>query len=200
MDLAVLESLAREVHESTGGLLPVDALELAVMCGVQVVPWRKAAGLRAGDMIRYPQKARPVRQHGIVAHELAHWLLEDAGMNPDDEDAAKYLAGALLLPRAPVLHDLKATDWDLLEVQARHPNASAEMIVVRMVQLGPCVASIWDSGKLHRRYGGPVDAAKEAAMVGRVLELEQPVHCGRLSAWPVFDGAWRRVLVVQRAA
>jgi hypothetical protein len=197
---AVLEALAQEVHESTGGLLPVDGFELAHLCGCELVPWRKAQGLRVGDTIRFPMKARPTRQHGVVSHELGHWLLEDAGLDPADEDAARYLAGALLLPYRPFRRDLMACNWDLFAIMERHPNASAEMIVCRMTQVGPAAASIWDAGKLARRYGEAPDPAQEAALVDRVLTLERPARDGELHAWPIFDGPWRRVLIVQRAA
>jgi hypothetical protein len=200
MQTAVLEALAQEVHESTGGLLPVDAFELAHLCGVELIPWRKAAGLRVGDTIRYPMKARPVRQHGVIGHELGHWLLEDAGMDPADEDAARYLAGALMLPRRAFVRDLMACDWDLFWLMERHPNASAEMIVCRMTQVGQCAASIWDAGKLARRYGAPLDTPQEAALVDRALATERPATAGPFCAWPIIDGPWRRVLVVWRAA
>jgi hypothetical protein len=196
--IAALEALAREIHESTGGLLPVDAIELATLCGCEVVPWRKAEARLDGNRIWYPQKARHTRQHGSVCHELAHWALRDAGMDWQDEEAAKYLGGALLLPRAAFLRDLEGTGWDLFGAMASHPNASAEAVAVRMCQVSPATtAAVWDSGKLHRSYGLALDAAD---LVDRVLTTEQPETDGELRGWPIIDGRWRRVVVVHRAA
>jgi hypothetical protein len=200
VDTRLLEGIAREAWESTGSLLPVDAFELAWALGVTVVPWRKAGGSREDDTVWYPQKARPVRQHGTVAHELGHWLLEQHRLDARDEASARYLAGALLLPRVPFLADLAATDWDLFELQRRHPNASAEMVVVRMTQVSEATAWVWDAAKLARRYGLDADDSEAAPIVDRVLELERPLAAGPVRAWPVFDGRFRRVIVVRRAA
>src|SRR5699024_535980 len=132
-----------------------------------------------------------------VAHELGHWLLEDVGLDPDDERSARYLAGALMLPRAPFLRDVQRTDYDLDELQALHPNASAEMIVCRITQVRSATAWIWDNGKLARVYGVPSDDASIAALVDRVLTLEEPCRDGSARAWPRMDGCWRRVVVVE---
>lgn len=194
-----LEGLAREIHDATGIEPPVDAFVLAEACGVVVRPWSRADGMRIGDEVHYPVRARLVRQHGVIAHELGHWLLERDGKDPRDEASADYLAGALLLPRAAFLRDLAETDWDLFALQLRHPNASAQMIVVRMTQVSPATASVWDAGKLHRVYGEH-DVEEARRVVDLALELEEPIEVGEVRAFPVLDGAWRRVLVVRRAA
>lgn len=192
-----LEGIAREIHEGTGGLLPVDAFELAELCGLTLRPWSRSCGAYAGDVIRYPGAARLARQQGVVAHELGHFALERAGME-DCEASARYLAGALMLPRAALLRDVQAVGLDLFRLQARHPNASGEMIAARLTQVMPAVAWVWDNGKLARRYG--IDEADVSAFVDRVLALEEPVLDGDTAAWPLFDGPWRRVIVVRRAA
>lgn len=200
MDVPLLEGIAREAWESTGGILPADAFELAHLCGLECVPWPKTQGALDGDRIWYPLKARPTRQHGTVAHELGHWLAGEHGLNRLAEPIARYLAGALLLPRHPFTIDCQATDYDLDALELRHPNASAEMIVVRMTQVSPATAWVWDNAKLARTYGVPDDGDSVAAIVDRVLTLEEPCLEGPVRAWPRFDGRWRRVLVVKRAA
>lgn len=197
MDVRLLEGIAREAWESTGGILPVDAEALANACDYEVRWWAKGDGARSGRVIWAPLKSRPTRQHGRIAHELGHGLLEEHGCDPCDEEAARYLAGALLLPRTPFLSDVRESDYDLWELERRHPNASAEMIICRMTQVSPAVASVWDGGRLHRSYGG---GPEDAEIVDRVLALEQPINDGAVRAWPVLDGVYRRVLVVRRAA
>ncbi len=200
LDVEDLEGIAREAWEATGEELPVDAFRLARACGFAVEGWTRAQGAIRGTTIRYPIGARETRQHGTVAHELGHALLDYHRVDSRDEDAARYLAGALLLPRRPFARDLTATDWDLFALRARHPNASAEMIVVRMTQVSEATAWVWDAAKLARRYGLEADDAEAIPVVERVLSLEEPVVEGPVLAWPVFDGRWRRVLVVRRAA
>ncbi len=190
-----LEGIARDIHEQTALDPPVDAIELAQLCGFVVCPWWRASGALVGQTIYYPARARLARQHGIVAHELGHWALRRAGEDDRDEDAAKYLAGALVLPRAPFLADCRESDWDLFALREKHPYASAEMLAVRMTQVSPTSASVWDCGRLHRVYGEQ-DIAAARTLVNAALACEQPVAEGRMRAWPVIDGVWRRVLVV----
>lgn len=197
--VADLEGVARRIHDAYD-TAPVDAFDLASALEVEVRIWAKGHGMRHSDVIWCPSpaKARETRRHGIVAHELAHWALEHFGLDHHCEDSARYLAGALMLPREVLLRDLAEVDLDLAELQRRHPNASAEMIVARISQVQGATAWVWDNGRLARRYG--IAEADVAEYVDRVLRLEEPVRDGALVAWPVFDGRWRRVLVLLRAA
>lgn len=198
-----LEGIARDILESVGSPCPVDAFALADLCGFELRPWAKSYGQRTGNVIWYPAKARLVRQHGAIVHELGHWGLEQAGENALDESAARYLAGALLLPRAPFTVDLAATEWDLFDIQRRHPNASAEMIVCRMTQVSSATASVWDQGQLTRSYaseGWLVDLEADRELVDRVLTDQVPVRLATEAAWPIFERGHRRVVVVRRAA
>lgn len=196
-----LEGIARGVHD-LGIESPIDAFTLAALLGVELRPG-PGNGELDGDRITYPSRARHVRQHGVIAHELGHWLLGWHQQDPHDEPAARYLAGALMLPREAFLADLAACAWDLFDLQRRHPNASAEMIVVRMTQVSDACASIWDQGKLTRHYASAewlVDLAADRELMDRVLTLEATVRGENEIAWPIFDGRARRVVVVRRAA
>lgn len=201
MDTADLEGIAADLHASTGDLLPVDAFELAHLCGLELRAWSRADGsvnLESG-VIRYPARARHVRKHGVVAHELGHWALHQVNEDHHAEWAARYLAGALLLPRAAFLRDAWACDWDLEELQRRHPHASAEMVVVRMTQVSPACAWVWDDGRVRRTYGANAGEDVEA-IVGRVLASEAPLRDGAVRAWPLLERGYRRVVVVRLAA
>lgn len=150
---ATWEGIAADVLEATGcDDPPVDAFELADLCGLSIAPSGRQGAFRRGDSIFLDLKARTVRQHGLVAHELGHWSLERADEH-DTEVAARYLAGAFLLPRIAFERDLGQTEWDLRRLRLRHPNASAEMIARRIVNLRDAVTSIWDDGKMARRWG-----------------------------------------------
>lgn len=201
MDVADVEGIAHEAWEGTGGLLPVDAFELAGLLGVELLTWAKADGKCdvERNAIHYPGKARPTRQHGVIAHELGHWLLHRAGEDHHAEWAARYLAGALLLPRTPFVRDCWASDWDLHHLQRLHPNASAEMIVVRMTQVSDACAWVWDDGAVRRRYGATGDESVEA-IVDRVLASEAPERVDDMRAWPMLERGHRRVVVVRLAA
>lgn len=194
-----LEGIASRIHDAYGRV-PVDAFELAEQLELDVRCWPKSSGKRHGDVVWCPAplKARETRRHGIVAHELGHWLLEQFGLDHRCEESARYLAGALMVPRDALLRDLGEVDLDLRALERRHPNASGEMIVARISQVRPATAWIWDNGKLARRYG--LDEADVSAFVDRVLSLEEPVRDGDVGAWPIFDGRWRRVIVVRAEA
>lgn len=191
-----LEGIARQTHDETGVECPVDAFDLAERLGLSLRPWSKAGGMCVADIIHYPAKASAARQQGTVAHELGHWLLGRAGEDAQDEDAADYLAGALLLPRLPFMRDLIAYDWDMLAIRERHINASWQMLVIRCVQVADAAASVWDAGKLHAAYGA-ADIEAHRELVLRVLERGEAER-GQVSGYPVFTPGFRRVVCVSR--
>jgi hypothetical protein len=199
--VAELEGIARDIHESTGSRLPVDAFALAELCGLTTRPWSKADGswTPGTGEIWYPGRARPVRQHGLVAHELGHWALWDAREDHTVERCARYLAGALMLPWQPFTRDVAACDWDLFDLQDRHPNVSAEMVVVRMTQTSESTAWVWDDGRVKRRYGVDDDTDVDE-LVDQVLAGGEPVRDGELRGWPLLERMHRRVVVVRVAA
>lgn len=195
-----LEGIAREIHERTGVTPPIDAFELATLCGFMCRPWGRGGGKIDIERreIRFPLKARHTHQHGVVAHELGHFALNRGGEDDRDEDACRYMAGAFMLPHDQIRADVRSTDYDLFALMALHPNASAQMIVVRMTQVCDATASVWDAGKLHSSYGA-VDLDSDRATADLVLESGVVIR-GRVDAWPIFDGVFRRVVCVRRAA
>lgn len=203
---ATWEGIAGDVLEEAGATAPVSAFALAAACGFTVRPHPLLRARLDGSTIYVNARARPQRQHGLVAHELGHWALERAA-EPDTELGARYLAGALMLPRLAFDRDLRATGWSLVELQARHPNASAEMIARRVTTLRDAVASIWDGGRFTARVASPwlelgtrptVQERQLAATTFATGEVQHPAEL--VWSLPVFDGAHRRVVVVIEAA
>jgi hypothetical protein len=202
------EGVARAIHEGTGlDEPPVSAFELAAMCGLSLQPSpRHGASLRPG-LIVFESAARPERQHGIVAHELGHWGLVAHGVR-DSEEGARYLAGALLLPRAGFDRDLRKS-WDLRRLRAKHLNASAQMVATRIVQLRDAVATVVDQGRVTSRLWSPWLADPriqrfsrwERSLADAALASGETVIGDEFCyAVPVLDGPYRRVIVVCEAS
>lgn len=60
------------------------------------------------DRIYIRSRLSPERKRWAVAHELAEWALAREGYRePDVEEAANYLAGAIIAPRRRFLHALR---------------------------------------------------------------------------------------------
>lgn len=206
--IAAWEGIASDVLDESGCDAPVSAYELAACCGLEVRLRRIARARLTGDVIEVSSTARPQRQHGLIAHELGHWSLQRAGAD-DTEDGARYLSGALMLPRRAFDRDLRETSWSIEELQRRHPNASAELIARRIVSLRDAVVSIWDEGRCTARVASAwLDEAQvgrrasraERELVARVLDHGHTEHPAEL-VWgvPIFDGRHRRVVVVLEA-
>lgn len=203
------EGIATDVLGSTGcDDPPVDAFELAECTEHEVRFHMKPGACRSNHVIYVDARARRERQHGLIAHELGHWALVRA-REDNTERGARYLAGALLLPRQPFEADLRAMRWDLEQLRARHVNASAELIARRVVNLKDAVASVWDNGKLSYRVWSPwlperlwgKKASKvEATLAAAALESGQVERSADLfAAWPIFEAGWRRVIVLAEA-
>lgn len=137
------EGLAAELLDATGcDEPPVDAFELAACAGFVVRAASRAALDSERRVIHVDIRARSERQHMGVAHELGHWLLRRSGA--DSEDGARYLGGALLLPRAAYSADLTRTAWSIGKLRERHVNASATACAVRITQLRDAVVTVLD--------------------------------------------------------
>lgn len=197
-----LEGIAKEVHDRTGIARPVDAFRLAQLCGLRVRFWSARHGKLDEKTIFVPASVRSTRQHRIVAHEVAHWLLRRGGCDDRDEDAADYLALALMLLREPFERDLAETEWNLFALLERHPNVSGQAMAVRMTHLSPCVASIYDQGRRTALYvgEGAFEDEHDGELADVALEREVVVRDGMVAAYPIIDGRHRRVVVVRRAA
>jgi hypothetical protein len=207
LDLAeTWEGVATAVHDATGIDAPVSAFDLATAYGLVCVAGARGTACLRDDVIRYDASARPVRQHGYVVHEVAHYVLRLHG-EADPEDAVGYTAGALMLPRATFDRHLRSTGWDLLELRELHPNASAEMIARRITQVREAIVTVVDQGRLKARIASPwmTEPSRRLSLLEREI-VDEALASGNvqragnlLSAYPFFDGAHRRVIVVADA-
>lgn len=201
-----LEGIAAAVHDRAGVDGSVDAFDLAARLGLRVEQIaRRGATLTGDDVIEVDIRSRLTRQHGLVAHELGHWALDVHGEERLDEPAARFLSGALLVPRVQLERDLRAT-WRLDELMHRHPCASAEMIARRICELRDAVVTVIDNGRVRARIASPWlgtpprlsrferELVEEALGSGDVVEAGALVH-----AMPLVEGNWRRVIVVAEA-
>lgn len=197
MDLT-LEGIAESLLTRAAVEAPVDALDLAERLGLEVAYSEVGEPVVLGQTIFVPRRARIALLQWLTAHELGHWAAQQAGEDGPCERAANYLAGALLLPRATLLRQLRA-GWDLDKLRRQHPNAPAHAIAVRIVQLRDAVAAVYDQGRLRRRWGPPMPLERELA--AKALDAGAPVRVDDLTgAWPIVDGHWRRVIVLGSAA
>lgn len=197
MGFEALEGVADEVLSSTGmDCGPVDAFLLAHLCGC-VVRFGRGPSRLNGNVITVDAMASSARQQGSVAHELAHFLQLRAA-EPNTEEGARYLSGALMLPRRRFDRDLRETEWHLGELRARHPNASLEMIGRRIATMRSAAVGIWDRGRLTRTVGQPSELAHEAARTA--FEERRLVRFGQTEwAAPTTGGPWTRVLTIECA-
>lgn len=208
--IASWEGIADEILSETGcDEPPVSAFVLAECCELTVQAWGRGYGRLEADrkLIKYPIGARPVRQHGLIAHEIGHWALR-RGREDNTEDGARFLAGAFLLPRRVVDRDLTRVAWEMDALRAKHVNASVEMIARRITQLRDAVATVFDNGRVTRRVASSWLAEPrfrrvsrwERALAETALEHGKTVHGDELCyAVPVIDPPYHRVVVVCEA-
>lgn len=191
-----LEGIAADLLSSSCTDPPVDALELAAACGLHVLisPVHGGALLYDGTIYVSP-RVSVTQLHERVAHEIGHWALERA-REDDSEEAADYLARALLLPRDALLRDLRH-GWDLRALTAKYAFAAPSTVAVRVAELRAGTAAIYDYRMLARRVGPPHEAERD--LLDAALRTSEPVRLDALTgAWPI--GPRGRVVVLASAA
>lgn len=184
---------------------PVDAFEVAACCGLRLRPQHTRESGQRADVILFNPSDPPRRQQAVVAHETGHWALRRGG-EEDSEDAADYVARALLVPRRAFERDLRRT-WRIDTLQAKHLNAPAAWIAERIVHLRDAVATVIDEGKVTRRIASPWLGEKfrrlsrwERELADAALERGEAVQGDELVwAVPVIEPPWRRVVIVAEA-
>lgn len=110
------------------------------------------------------------------------------------EEDATYIAGAILVPWRALVRDVRS-GWHLDNLRAKYATAPASVIATRVALAREGSVAIYDGGRFRRRVGPAHRLERE--LVREALETERPVRLDDCTgAWPVFDGPWRRVIVL----
>lgn len=207
MDRAELEGIAVRALEEMNRAAPVDLFDLARDHGFEI-RFSSEASL-CGNVIHVDQSQRPERQRRHVGHELAHALLEDAGLDPEDERAADYLAAAMALPWSEFRRDVRLVGRNPWLLKERHPLASHEAIARRIIEVcDPGVLWVWDLGPGPRdenlykiispgwrwplRDPTPIERSAMQGALDAGGKPSEPI--GGILAWAVVEPPRRRVL------
>jgi hypothetical protein len=183
---------------------PPDALELAALCNLRILPRCGPARL-VDNTVHVDLRGRPTRVQRDVAHEIGHMLLREHS-EPDSEHGADYVGVALLMPARAFKRALIASGWDLAELARLYPRVPWSWLAARVTHVTDAVASVWDGGYCTRRIESPwvewargVPTEAEAALADACLASGEIVRDGFTGAWPVFEGRRRRVVTVSPA-
>lgn len=198
-----MEEAARLALERANVGVPVDPELIASDQGLDV-HHAETEGALVGRFIFVDRRLRRERRAFAIAHEIGHHLMRDTPLWKS-ERAANYLASALLLPRFDFEADLRRYGWDLIALCAHHRFASFEAVARRIVALREARAFVFDHPLAGQRepsqYSVPwglvpsdeeLLAAAEARVYGAPIELR-----AGLTAWPVLEHDWHRVITVQ---
>lgn len=200
------EGVAQEILDASCTTAPVSAFALARACGYRVASWQGQGALidrDGGTIYLSPFITRPERQHELVAHELGHHLLWEHRLE-NTEQAATYIAGALLVPRRDLDRALRRDGWSIEKLRKAHPHASAAMIAVRITQVRPAVQTTFDGPDVLARRASPWldrDVAPvrpwERELAARAIETRgEAANDGPAVAVPI--GTTRAVVVARR--
>lgn len=186
----------------------LDPRAIAYACGLRLLPTMDRSGLGAcmvGTVIRYPAAARPVRQAGVVAHELGHFALDRAGEEQSEQGAA-YVGAALLVPRRALDRELRRHGWDLPALQPGFPHASAELLARRIAEVREAVVTILDGRRVKARIASPWLSAPSRALTPlerEAVDVARASGAGvageHVRAWHLVEPGYDRVIVIADA-
>lgn len=151
--LLIAEGLSSSALQNTGlEAVPIDILALALAHGLSAQPARHTS-LR-GPLLEFDEGLPIPRKRSAIAHELGHHLAKVAGEDDRDEHLAWAIGGALLMPSRDLKREVFGRAWDLEELPGIY-GVSWEMLARRLVSVMGSVISVWDNGRLSRRWRSP---------------------------------------------
>jgi hypothetical protein len=189
----VIERLIAEVLSTAGvSAPPVDALAIAAHLGltveidqaasVETNQWTAARAI--GDHFKQELRAQLGTEHGSLSG---------------------LFATALLLPMQWFRKDVREFHCDVRKLKERYRTAAIETIAFRLLDPGdPCIITIADEEKVHRRRSNGPQVKKQLAKAEqeclRLVSESRESQVVRADGWTVqgwfapIDG-WRRVIL-----
>jgi hypothetical protein len=180
---------------------------------------------REGWTIKVNREFRQERAAFRIAHELAHiyWSYPrnhqgDPSLGGKLEHYCSKFASLLLCPHQWLVRDAPEADYDLAALKQIYATVSHEALSIRLSYLTPMVVTIFDNGQLYRRFSspglgyppggqGPETEIREAVDIyGKTREKYGTLKWGgkerkvRVRGYPVFDGSFRRIILVTTPA
>lgn len=148
-----MERIAQDALSAVGADGPICPFELARRLGLRVVFCDlEQSAVLAGNVIGVDHNLRACRQRGLIAHEVAHWLLIDQEL-PDREPDVGFLGAQLQVPSARLRHDLNEIGVCQRRLAARHRFASYTLLARRVGEVCHGRVSSWRHGQLRWEIG-----------------------------------------------
>ncbi len=155
------------------------------------------------------------QQQWTVAHAIGKHLKPDLlgrlGIPPDQrpglmgESLANLFASRLLVPTSWLQDEVRASDFDLLELKRRFRTASHEVIALRLLDLSePCIITIIDNDHVSRRRSNAWRVRKELSdpekLCQRYVSQYSRPNLVReqgwtVQGWPVHQADWKREIL-----
>ncbi|HUU29150.1 MAG TPA: ImmA/IrrE family metallo-endopeptidase [archaeon] len=156
-----------------------------------------------------------------IAHEIGHIYWSDPAHHLGDptlggklEKYCSKFASLLLCPFQWFIKDAPEADYDLFALKKIYSNVSHEVLATRLCYLASIVVTIYDNGKLYRRFASPgltypcaaqkpeLEVYEAVDLYGDYRELNSLVSWGgierrvRVKGYPVFSGKFRRIILL----
>ena len=174
-----------------------------------------------GWTIKVNSSFREERREFRIAHEIAHiyWSAPehhrgDPNLGGGLEKFCSKFASLLLCPHQWFVRDAPEAGYDLFELKKIYANVSHEVLAFRLSYLTAMVVSIFDNGKLYRRFTTPgmgippagqkpeAEVLEEVDLYGKFREKRGTLKWNnegrkvRVRGYPVFSGGFRRIILV----
>ncbi len=174
-----------------------------------------------GWIIKVGRELRDERRAFRIAHELGHIWWSDPAHHLGDPDLGGQIehycskfASLILCPHQWFVQDAPEADYDLFRLKKIYASLSHEGLAIRASHLTALVVTIFDNGKLYRRFGSPGlafpakelkmerEVYEEADLYGAFREGRGEVSWGglrrqlRVRAYPVFSPGFRRIILL----
>lgn len=174
-----------------------------------------------GWVIRVNRELREERRAFRIAHEIAHIYWSHPDNHQGDptlsgklERYCSKFASLLLCPHQWFVMDAPAVDHDLVRLKQLYANVSHEALAIRLSYITPMVVTIFDNGKLYRRFSSPglghppeaqsteMEVREQVDIYGEYMEKHGGIKWGgierkvRVRGYPIFSGRFRRIILM----